>query len=75
MKIIKKLQVVVETTEYLKQAESCMDKKSRDDFISHIAQNPMQGDLIPGTGGARFAGKQIVIRAKVVAPELYTSHH
>lgn len=53
MKIIKKLQVVVETAEYLKQAEACMDKKSRDDFISHIAQNPKDGDLIPGTGGAR----------------------
>ncbi|CAM2776253.1 TPA: addiction module toxin RelE [Legionella pneumophila] len=53
MKIIKKLQVVVETAEYLKQAESCMDKKSREDFVSHIAQNPTEGDLIPGTGGAR----------------------
>lgn len=53
MKIIKKLQVVVETTEYIKQAESCMDKKSRYDFISHIAQNPLEGELISGTGGAR----------------------
>lgn len=53
MKIIKKLQVVVETAEYVKQAESCMDKKSRDEFINHIAQNPKEGDLIPGTGGAR----------------------
>ena len=53
MKIIKKLQVVVETTEYTKQAESCMDKKSRDDFISYIAQNPLEGELISGTGGAR----------------------
>lgn len=53
MKKIKKLQVVVETTEYLKQAESCMDKKSREDFISYIAQNPTEGVLISGTGGAR----------------------
>ena len=53
MKLIKKLQVVVETTEYLRQSQSCMDKKSRDDFISYIAQNPMEGDLISGTGGAR----------------------
>jgi hypothetical protein len=53
MKIIKKSQVVVETEEYIKQAESCMDKKSRDDFVSHIARNPTEGDLIPGTGGAR----------------------
>ena len=53
MKIIKKLQVVVETTEYIKQSELYMDKKSRDDFISHIAQNPLEGELITGTGGAR----------------------
>jgi hypothetical protein len=44
---------VVETAEYLKQAESCMDKKSGEDFISHIAQNPTEGALISGTGGAR----------------------
>lgn len=53
MKIIKKSQVVVETTEYIKRAEACMDKKSRDDFISHIALNPTEGDIIPETGGAR----------------------
>ena len=53
MKIIKKLQVVVETTEYIRQSEACMDKKSRDDFIIHIAQNPLEGELITGTGGAR----------------------
>lgn len=53
MKIIKKLQVVVETTEYIKQAETCMDKKSRDDFISYIAHHPLEGELITGTGGAR----------------------
>ena len=53
MKIIKKLQVIVETTEYITQAEACMDKKSRDDFVSYIAQNPLEGELITGTGGAR----------------------
>ena len=53
MKVIKKLQVVVETTEYIKHAESCMGKESRDNFISHIAQNPLEGELISGTGGAR----------------------
>lgn len=53
MKTIKKLQVVVETAEYTKQAVSCMDKESRDNFITHIAQNPLDGELIIGTGGAR----------------------
>lgn len=53
MNKIKKSQVVVETAEYVKQAESCMDKKSREDFISYIARNPAEGALISGTGGAR----------------------
>lgn len=47
------MQVVVETAEYIKQAESCMDRASMDAFITHIAQNPLEGDLIAGTGGAR----------------------
>lgn len=53
MKTIKKLQVVVETSEYIKQAQLCMDVKSRQDFISYIAKNPLEGELITGTGGAR----------------------
>jgi hypothetical protein len=44
------LQVVVETPEFIKQAKECMDEQSKEDFI---AQNPLSGDLIPGTGGTR----------------------
>lgn len=47
------LQTVVETTEYIKQASSCMDEASRTGFIDYIARNPSAGVLIPGTGGAR----------------------
>src|SRR3990167_4473306 len=47
------LQTLVETTEYIKQAKSCMDEESRESFISHIAEYPLDGDLIPETGGAR----------------------
>ena len=46
-------QTVVETSSYTKQAETCMDKQSREDFIAYIAQNPTEGDLIKDTGGAR----------------------
>jgi mRNA-degrading endonuclease RelE of RelBE toxin-antitoxin system len=49
----KKSQVVVETPEYIKQANLCMDAKSREDFINYIASHPKAGDLITGTGGAR----------------------
>jgi hypothetical protein len=31
-------QTVVETPSYLKQAETCMDKHSRESFINYIAQ-------------------------------------
>lgn len=47
------LQTVVETPEYIKQAKDCMDEESRESFISHIAEHPLDGDLIPETGGAR----------------------
>ena len=46
-------QTVVETPEFVKQAGSCMDKSSRDEFVSYIAANPLAGDLMVGTGGAR----------------------
>jgi len=47
------LQTVVETPEFIKQATTCMDDESRADFIKYIAENPLAGDLIVGTGGAR----------------------
>jgi hypothetical protein len=47
------LQTVVETPEFIKQAESCLDEESYNGFIDFIAKNPLSGDLIPGTGGAR----------------------
>jgi len=47
------LQTVVETPEFIKQAIICMDDESRSDFIKYIAENPLAGDLMPGTGGAR----------------------
>ena len=30
-----------------------MSAAEKDSFIDHIARNPMEGDLIPGTGGIR----------------------
>lgn len=47
------LQTVVETPEFIKQAKNCMDDKTRENFIYFIAKNPLEGDLIQGTGGAR----------------------
>jgi len=47
------LQTVVETPEYIRRANRCMDEESRDSFITHIAANPLEGELITETGGAR----------------------
>ncbi len=47
------LQTVVETPEYIRRASKCMDEASREGFINHIAKNPLDGELITETGGAR----------------------
>lgn len=49
----KTLQTVVETPEFIKRTEALMDPSSRKEFIDFIAKNPLEGDLIPGTGGVR----------------------
>lgn len=46
--IRKKLQVVVETPEFIKQAKLCMDDALREKFISYIAENPLKGNLVVG---------------------------
>ncbi|HGT2643464.1 TPA: type II toxin-antitoxin system RelE/ParE family toxin [Legionella pneumophila] len=53
MKIRTILQTVVEMPEFIKQSGSCMDEESKKSFIDYIAENPLQGDLIVGTGGVR----------------------
>jgi mRNA-degrading endonuclease RelE of RelBE toxin-antitoxin system len=47
------LQTVIETPEFIKQATQCMDDEAREQFIDFIAENPLSGDIISGTGGAR----------------------
>ncbi len=47
------MQVVVETPEFLKQAEKCIDDNSKNNFIDYIAKHSSAGEIITGTGGAR----------------------
>lgn len=47
------LQTVVETPEFIKQAKECLSDRERQNFINFIAENPLKGDLIQNTGGAR----------------------
>lgn len=48
-----KLQTVIETPEFIDKAKNCMDDEVRTEFIDYIAANPLAGDLISSTGGAR----------------------
>jgi hypothetical protein len=47
------LQTVVETPEFIRQSDSCMDNTSRESFVNYIAAHPLDGDIISETGGAR----------------------
>lgn len=55
------MQAVVETSEFLRRAKECeVSDAERTEIVDFIAANPMAGDEISGTGGARkvrFAGK------------------
>jgi hypothetical protein len=48
------VQAVVETNEYLRRAGQCgISDDEREEIINFIAANPLAGDEISGTGGAR----------------------
>jgi len=48
------MQVVVETSEFLRRAKECgVSDAERAEIVDCIAANPMAGDEISGTGGAR----------------------
>jgi len=44
---------VVETPEFLAAARKLLDENEREALIEHLAYNPTNGDLVPGTGGVR----------------------
>jgi hypothetical protein len=47
------LHTVLETEEYLRVAHELFSEAERFEVLLYLAANPMAGDLIPGTGGAR----------------------
>jgi hypothetical protein len=48
---------VVETPQFLRQAEDVWSEAERQDFVDYIARNPEAGDLIPTpAASARYAG-------------------
>lgn len=42
------LQTVVETPEFMRQVEDCMNDDVRNQFIDFIAKNPLAGKVISG---------------------------
>jgi hypothetical protein len=44
---------VVETPQFLRQAESVWSEAERAEFVDFIARDPEAGDVIPDTGGVR----------------------
>ncbi|GEK69379.1 hypothetical protein PDE01_28990 [Paracoccus denitrificans] len=47
------MQTVVETPIFTRQTEKLFDEDEKRELIDFLAENPMAGDEIPGTGGVR----------------------
>lgn len=47
------MQTVAETPIFTRQSEKLFDKYDKQELINFLAENPLAGDEIPGTGGVR----------------------
>ena len=47
------LQTVAETPTFARQASKLFSEEERSELIDFLAENPLAGDRIPGTGGVR----------------------
>ena len=47
------MQTVAETPIFSRQADKLFTEDERSDLIDYLAENPLAGDEIPGTGGVR----------------------
>ena len=48
-----RMQTVAETPLFSRQADKLFTEDERRDLIDYLAENPLAGDEIPGTGGVR----------------------
>jgi hypothetical protein len=48
-----RLQTIVETPEFLARAKGLLTDQERRELVDFLAGNPIAGDLMQGTGGAR----------------------
>ena len=51
--IDRQMQTVAETPIFTRQADKLFTEEERRDLIDHLAEHPLAGDEIPGTGGVR----------------------
>ena len=61
---MKPVYTVVETAAFQAMASDVWDEETRLDFVGFIAENPLAGDVIPETGGARKVRWQASGRGK-----------
>jgi len=47
------VQTVAETPTFTQQAAKLFDEEEKQELITFLAENPLAGDVIPGTGGVR----------------------
>ena len=47
------MQTIAETPTFTRQADKLFSDDERQELIDYLAENPMAGDEIPGTGGVR----------------------
>ena len=47
------LNTIIELPEFINRADALLDAAERKAVIDHLAQNPVAGDLLEGTGGIR----------------------
>ncbi len=47
------MQTVAETPTFIRQADKLFTEEERRALIDHLAESPLAGDEIPGTGGVR----------------------
>jgi len=50
---VPRMQTVAETPTFTRQADKLFSEGERRELIDHLAENPLAGDEIPGTGGVR----------------------
>jgi hypothetical protein len=66
---------VVETAAYMRTAEALLTEEERTAVVNMIAQDPLAGDLMPGTGGLRKVRIGLEGRGKRGGGRLITFFH